>query len=169
MMWLNQKNQPRLDVHQDVPLPIFQDPDSSSKRFSWLLQFSEVKKEVILNYQQFWKWLRLTAWSRAIMKEKRCWQLEKPFLREWGGAGMMEGVNSLRKIICIAAHFILLFLVELSVLTSLGRYWLCFFDRTKSLCCPSKTIATHPDTQGLGRGRWTWRSCLCSFLHKQHQ
>lgn len=46
------------------------------------------------------------------MKEKRHWQLERPFFREGGGAGMMEGVNSLRKIICIAAHFILLFLVS---------------------------------------------------------
>lgn len=38
---------------QDVPLQIFQAPDSSFKRVSWLLKFSEVKEEVILNYQQF--------------------------------------------------------------------------------------------------------------------
>lgn len=39
---------------QDMPLSNFQAPDSSFKRVSWVLQFSEVKKEeVILNYQQF--------------------------------------------------------------------------------------------------------------------
>lgn len=35
----------------------------------------------------------------------------KVLLYECGGVGMMERVNSLRKTICIAAHFILLSLV----------------------------------------------------------
>lgn len=56
---------------QDAPLWIFQAPDSSFNRVSQILQFSEVKEEVILNYQQFWKWLRLTGWSRAMDEREK--------------------------------------------------------------------------------------------------
>lgn len=41
------------------------------------------------------------------------------------------------------------------MLTSSGRYWLCFFARTKSLCCPSKPLQPIqiPRAPGGGGGR----------------
>lgn len=82
---------------------------------------------------------------------------------------MMEGVNSPGKIISIAVHFILLVLVDLLVLTSLGRYWLCFFDRTKELLL---SIKDHCNTSRYPRpqkGEVNTKELPVFLPHKQHQ
>lgn len=129
-----------------MPVSIFWDPDSSFRReLVGFCDFSEVnKEEEILNYLQIWWWVALIAWSGAIVfSEKRLADVEA-LLWECGGVCVEEGVNPLRKIICIAAHFILLFLVgwvELWCWLLWGIIGSASLREQKCLCRPLKTIA----------------------------